>query len=104
MACCTSGLSTVAECQYKAIVGALLTRRDDFEWGFRNGDALHVSYVAVTPGHRDQGVVGDAGGENPGAKEFRSSPASRAAMALQFGDELEEARIYARMRRVKRLG
>jgi ribosomal protein S18 acetylase RimI-like enzyme len=57
MACCTSGLSPVAVGDDKTIVGALLVRRDDFEWGFRNGDAVHVSYAAVAPSHRDQGVL-----------------------------------------------
>lgn len=57
MACCTSGLSPVAVGEDKAIIGALLVRRDDFEWGFRNGDAVHVSYAAIEPGHRDQGLL-----------------------------------------------
>ncbi len=57
MACCTSGLSPVAVGKDKTIVGALLVRRDDFEWGFRNGDAVHVSYAAIAPSHRDQGVL-----------------------------------------------
>src|SRR5215470_15541100 len=57
MACCTSGLSPIAVGNDKAIVGALLARRDDFEWGFRNGNAIHVSYAAIAPGHRDQGVL-----------------------------------------------
>lgn len=57
MACCTSGLSTVSVAEDKAIIGALLVRRDDFEWGFRNGDAVHVSYAAVASSHRDQGVL-----------------------------------------------
>jgi len=57
MACCTSGLSPVVIGEDKAVVGALLVRRDDFEWGFRNGDAVHVSYAAIAPTHRDQGVL-----------------------------------------------
>lgn len=32
MACCTSGLSPVVVDDDKAIIGALLVRRDDFEW------------------------------------------------------------------------
>lgn len=56
MACCTSGLSPVAVGKDKAIIGALLARRDDFEWGFKNSDAIHVSYAAIAPSHRDQGV------------------------------------------------
>ncbi len=57
MACCTSGLSPIVIGEDKAVVGALLVRRDDFEWGFRNGEAVHVSYAAIAPTHRDQGVL-----------------------------------------------
>jgi hypothetical protein len=57
MACCTAGLSPIVVSNDKAIIGALLVRRDDFEWGFRNSNAVHVSYAAVAPGHRDQGVL-----------------------------------------------
>lgn len=57
MACCTSGLSPVVLDQDKAIVGALLVRRDDFEWGFRNSDAVHVSYAVVAKDHQDHGVL-----------------------------------------------
>jgi hypothetical protein len=57
MACCTSGLSPILLDENKAIIGALLVRRDDFEWGFRNGDAVHVSYAAIAPSHRDQGIL-----------------------------------------------
>ncbi len=57
MACCTSGLSPVAVGDDKAIVGALLVRRDDFEWCLRNSDAVHVSYAAIAPSYRDQGVL-----------------------------------------------
>ena len=56
MACCTSGFSPIAVDKDKAIVGALLVRRDDFEWGFKNSQAVHISYAAIAPGHRDQGV------------------------------------------------
>jgi ribosomal protein S18 acetylase RimI-like enzyme len=57
MACCISGLSPIALGEDKTVVGALLVRRDDFEWGFRNGDAVHVAYAAIAPDHRDQGVL-----------------------------------------------
>lgn len=52
MACCTSGLSPVAV-ENEAIVGALLVRRDDFEWGFRNSDAVHIAYAAADAGHKE---------------------------------------------------
>ncbi len=57
MACCISGLSPIAVSEDKTIVGALLVRRDDFEWGFRNSKAIHVSYAAVAPSHRGNGVL-----------------------------------------------
>jgi ribosomal protein S18 acetylase RimI-like enzyme len=57
MACCTSGLSPIVVGDDSAVVGALLVRRDDFDWGFRNGSAVHVSYAAVAPEHRDQGLL-----------------------------------------------
>jgi hypothetical protein len=57
MACCISGLSPIAVGEDKSIIGALLVRRDDFEWGFRNSNAIHVSYAAVAPSHRDNGVL-----------------------------------------------
>src|SRR5664279_3333736 len=49
MACCTSGLSPIAVDKDKAIIGALLARRDDFEWGFKNSKAVHISYAAIAP-------------------------------------------------------
>ena len=57
MACCISGLSPIAVGADKAVVGALLVRRDDFEWGLRNGDAVHVAYAAIAPEYRDNGVL-----------------------------------------------
>jgi hypothetical protein len=57
MACCTSGLSPIVLDENNAIIGALLVRRDDFDWGFRNGHTVHVSYAAIAPSHRDQGVL-----------------------------------------------
>lgn len=58
MACCTSGLSPIALDENKAIVGALLVRRDDFEWGFRNSKAVHIAYAAIAPSHRGQDILG----------------------------------------------
>ncbi len=57
MACCTAGLSPVSVGSDDKIVGALLLRRDDFDWALRNGEALHISYAAVDPAHRDAGVL-----------------------------------------------
>lgn len=57
MMCCTSGLSPVAIGEDKAVVGALLVRRDDFDWGFRNGDAVRIACAAIAPGYRGQGLL-----------------------------------------------
>jgi hypothetical protein len=57
MASCTSGLSPVAIGEDNEIVGALLVRKEDFEWGFRNSDAVHVAYAAIAPTCRDQSVL-----------------------------------------------
>jgi len=68
MACCTSGLSPVAVDKDKAIVGAVLARRDDFDWGFLNGKAVHISYAAIAPDHSGNGtfaaLVGEVQGRN----------------------------------------
>jgi hypothetical protein len=68
MACCTSGLSPIAVDKDKAIIGALLARRDDFEWGFKNSEAVHISYAAIAPSHRDQGVFAALVAEIQGRK------------------------------------
>lgn len=57
MCCCTSGLSPIAVGDDKSLVGALLARRDDFEWGFRNANVIHVAYAAVAPDQRDKGLL-----------------------------------------------
>jgi hypothetical protein len=57
MACCTSGLSPIAVDCDKSVVGALLARRDDFEWGLRNANVIHVSYAAVAPDQREKGLL-----------------------------------------------
>lgn len=63
MACCTSGLSPIVVDDEKGIVGALLARRDDFEWGLRNRPAIHVAYAAVEPGFRASDVLAQLLGE-----------------------------------------
>ena len=68
MACCTSGLSPIALNKEKGVVGALLARRDDFEWCFKNSDAIHISYAAIAPSHRDQGVFAALVSEIQGRK------------------------------------
>lgn len=56
VACCTSGLSPVAVDHDKGIVGVLLARRDDLEWGLRNNPAIHISYAALAPTVREGDV------------------------------------------------
>lgn len=68
VACCTSGLSPVLVDNEKGIVGALLARRDDFEWGFRNSEAIHVAYAAVAPAAREEKVLPTLLGELQGRK------------------------------------
>ncbi len=57
MACCTSGLSPLVVNEGKDIVGALLVRRDDFEWCFLNSGTIHVAYAALSPANKDQEIL-----------------------------------------------
>lgn len=68
MACCTSGLSPIVLDEKRAVIGALLVRRDEFEWGFRNSPAVHLSYAAIAPDHRDQNVLASLVNEVQGRK------------------------------------
>jgi hypothetical protein len=54
---CSSDLSPVAVGKDKAIVGALLARRDENEWGLWNGNVIHVTHAAVAPSQKDQGLL-----------------------------------------------
>lgn len=49
MACCTYGVAPIAVGKDKAVLGALLVRRDTFQWALFNGEALHIAYAAVAP-------------------------------------------------------
>jgi hypothetical protein len=55
--CCTSGISLVAVGPDKAIVGAVLARRDDLEWGMANKNVPHIIYAAVAPAAKGNGVL-----------------------------------------------
>jgi hypothetical protein len=57
MRCCTSGISLVAVGPDKVIVGAVMARRDDLEWGVRNGNVPHIVYAAVAPSAKGNGVL-----------------------------------------------
>jgi hypothetical protein len=54
---CTSELSPVTVGKDKAIVGVLLARRDENEWGLWNANIIHVTHAAVAPSHKDQGLL-----------------------------------------------
>jgi ribosomal protein S18 acetylase RimI-like enzyme len=57
MMACTSGLSPVAFGEDKTVVGAVLVKRDEFDWGLRNGGSVQMSYAAIAPDYREQGVL-----------------------------------------------
>jgi len=56
MKCCTAEFSPVALDEKRNVVGALLARRDELEWGLRNGETINVSLAAVSASHREHGV------------------------------------------------
>jgi hypothetical protein len=55
--CCTSGVSLVAVGPDKAIVGAVMARPDDLEWGLANHNVPHIIYAAVSPSAKGNGVL-----------------------------------------------
>jgi hypothetical protein len=57
MRCCTSGISLVAVGPDKAIVGAVMARRDDLEWCVGNNNVAHIIYAAVAPSAKGNGVL-----------------------------------------------
>ncbi|MFG1430179.1 hypothetical protein V5F44_06110 [Xanthobacter sp. V2C-8] len=65
-ACCASGLSPIAIDNERGIVGALLARRDDLEWGLRNNPAVHVAYAAMAPAFRGTDLFAGLLGEVKG--------------------------------------
>ncbi len=68
MACCTSGLSPIAIDNERGIVGALLARRDNLEWGLRNSPAIHVAYAAMAPSFRQTDLFARLLGEVKGRR------------------------------------
>lgn len=56
MMCCTAEFSPVVIDAKQTIVGALLARRDELDWGSHNGESINVSLAAVSASHRDKGV------------------------------------------------
>lgn len=57
MECCTAEMSPLVVDGKQSVVGALLAKRDQFDWGFRNKKTINVSLAAVAASHRDQGVL-----------------------------------------------
>lgn len=57
MACCTYGIAPIAV-QAGKVVGAVLVRRDTFEWGVHNGEAVHIAEVAVAGAQCSTGLLG----------------------------------------------
>lgn len=57
MECCTAEMSPLVVDSKQTVVGALLAKRDQFDWGFRNKKTISVSLAAVAASHRDQGVL-----------------------------------------------
>jgi hypothetical protein len=55
--CCTSGVSLVAIGPDKAIVGVVMARPDDLEWGLANHNVPHIIYAAVAPSAKGNGVL-----------------------------------------------
>lgn len=57
MVCCIAGMSPLVVDDRKEIVRALLAKRDELDWGLRNTETINVSFAAVAPSHRDQGIL-----------------------------------------------
>jgi hypothetical protein len=56
MKCCTAEFSPVILDAKRNVVGALLARRDELDWGLRNTETLNVSLAAVSADHRGSGA------------------------------------------------
>jgi GNAT superfamily N-acetyltransferase len=56
MKCCTAEFSPVVVDAKRNVVGAMLARRDELDWGLRNVETINVALAAVSADHREQGV------------------------------------------------
>ena len=89
MCCCTSGISVVAVGPDKAIVGAVMARRDDLEWGVGNKNVAHIIYAAVAPSAKGNGVLkGLVSGVQEGKVPVYASVKSGELLGL--ADQLKE--------------
>ncbi|MGD9545316.1 MAG: hypothetical protein AB7F41_00145 [Methylocystis sp.] len=56
MKCCTAEFSPVILDAKRNVVGALLARRDELDWGLRNAETINVSLATVSASHRENGA------------------------------------------------
>ena len=56
MECCTGPHSPIA-LDGADVIGVVLAKRDLLDWGLSNVESLNISLAAVSPSHRDQGVL-----------------------------------------------
>lgn len=56
MKCCTAEFSPIILDAKRNVVGALLARRDELDWGLRNTETINVSLAAVSADHRENGA------------------------------------------------
>ena len=56
MKCCTAELSLVALDADRNLVGAVLARRDELDWGLRDKVTINVSLAAVSAACRDENL------------------------------------------------
>ncbi|RTL79383.1 MAG: hypothetical protein EKK29_21610 [Hyphomicrobiales bacterium] len=56
MKCCTAEFSPLVLDAKRNLVGALLARRDELDWGLRNAETINLSLAAVSAAHREHGV------------------------------------------------
>ncbi len=56
MKCCTAEFSPVVLDEKRKVVGALLARRDELDWGLRNLETINISLALLSAAHREQGV------------------------------------------------
>ena len=87
--CCTSGISLIEVGPDKTIVGAVMARRDDLEWGIANANVAHIIYAAVAPSAKGNGVLkglvtGVQGGKVPVYASVKSGE------TLGLADQLKE--------------
>jgi hypothetical protein len=87
--CCTSGISLIAVGPDKAVVGAVMARRDDLEWCVANNNVAHIIYAAVAPSAKGNGVLkGLVSGVQAGKVPVYASVKSGEQLGL--ADQLKE--------------